>query len=276
MTASTSRIQAQLESLKASNLSADEREIFLYALLVQRGMDKTLVQILDSSKDRRSCNDKILSAVQMVKGVSYGFSQHGIVRRLDGRFNDDLKAEIAMMLRRLSDLLLERLQMQSFVTSGTLLGLVREGGFLGHDFDFDMAYISNKVTKDEISEERRDVMAAINGSGIFRIEKDFLGKAKVLFEIGSETVVLDLFVGYRNGDFFNEVPLEPNVVRFEDISPVRTMNLYGVDVFVPKFPEKLLEINYGTEWRTPDPSFRFDFGKYAQHYWFLKKTAITP
>lgn len=273
---SESNLKNYLDAHYGSSLTNEEKEIFFYALLIKNGLSKSLVQILNDASDRRSCNERIVAAVQLVKGPDFGFSQHGIIRRIDRRFDEAQKIKIASMLRNLSDLLLKEVGVESFVTSGTLLGLVREGKFLAHDFDFDMAYISKYEDKDEIKAERLDVLSAINSSNLFRIEGDFPGKAKVKFSVGDDTVVLDLFVAFRRGVFFNEVPLKANTILFEDISPVRTMSLYGCDVFVPKCPEKLLEINYGSSWRTPDPSFRFHFGENAKHYWFLLSNPISP
>jgi len=58
------------------------------------------------------------------------------------------------------------------------------------------------------------------------------------------------------------------------VVPLSTMQLYGHDVYVPKSPEKLLEINYGPSWREPDPSFKFKFGEHSEAYWFLYKKQI--
>ena len=45
--------------------------------------------------------------------------------------------------------------------------------------------------------------------------------------------------------------------------------MYGVSVTVPRVPERLLAVNYGENWRTPDPTFTFDWSKVSRSYDFL-------
>lgn len=274
MDADTSKVKKFLDSIISSELTENEKDILLFALLLKRGQQKSLVALLDNAADRRVCNDNINAALAMVNGPKWGMSQHGVIQRLETKYSDEEKAEIALVLRKMSDLLLDKLQLNSFVTSGTLLGLVREGRFLPHDFDFDMAYISNHTEQDAICAERRDVLRVIKESGIFTIKGTFTDKVQIHFNVGSQTGYMDLFVSFRSGIYFNEVPLKPDTLPIDEIVPLKTMPLYGHEVYVPKSPEKLLEINYGPSWRVPDPSFRFKFGEHAARYWFLHKAPI--
>ena len=272
----TSKVSDVLRQIEAFDLSDAEKDVLLFAYMLKRGLNEHFPSILDRAADRKSCNDRLNAAIQLVKGEKWGMCQHGMIQRLETRFSEAEKSEISGKLRSMSDLLRDKLGIDCFITSGTLLGLIREGKFLAHDFDFDMAYISRKMEKSAIAEERREVVDVINRSEHFRITNPFTDKVQVKFQIGGQEVYMDLFVAYRSGQFFNEVPLKPDTLPIDDVVPLKTMSLYGVDVFVPKFPEKLLEINYGPSWKVPDPSFRFNFGEHAAQYWFLHKTPISP
>lgn len=276
MSANISKIKQHLQTIESFDLSEDERDILLYSFMLKRGLQGMLVQVLDAAQDRARCNQNLNAALAMVKGPAWGMCQHGVIQRLEAKFDDGERSEVARLLRMMSDLLRDKLNIQAFVTSGTLLGLVREGGFLAHDFDFDMAYISNMADEDAICDERRSVVDAINASGVFEIRGVFTDKVQVHFKVGEKLAYMDLFVSFQKNGYFNEAPLRPNYLPYDQVSPLKTMSLYGHEVFVPRNPEKLLEINYGPSWRTPDPSYRFDFGEHAKHYWFLHKKPVEP
>ncbi|MGL5809092.1 MAG: hypothetical protein ACRCYQ_04015, partial [Nocardioides sp.] len=55
---------------------------------------------------------------------------------------------------------------EPFLCYGTLLGMVREGGYIGHDVDFDAAYISRHRTGEEARQELVDIALLLIENGL--------------------------------------------------------------------------------------------------------------
>ena len=263
------KVRDLLGLLGNAQLSDDEQDLLVHGLLARFNRTAELTALLNAADDRAACNQKITNAVKLVRGPNFGFSGHGIIRTISGRFSDEQKAAIVRKMYAFSCLLRENLNIQSFITSGTLLGLIRENRFLPHDDDFDMAYISAFMDRMEILKERRRIFECVNASEEFLMKERTGGRAAVFVTSPEVNFNFDLFVGYRHKEFFNEFPLKPEAMKFHDISPVQVMTFYGEDIFVPKSPEALLEVNYGKGWKQPDPSFRFAFGEHRKYYHFL-------
>lgn len=269
------KVKDILEAIRAQSWDDEaEADLLVHAILVQLNRVSDLNALLDKSGDRLAYNDRIVRAVRMIRGPKFGFSGHGIIQAIERRFDEDQKREIVRKMYDFSCLLRDALNIQSFITSGTLLGLIRENQFLPHDDDFDMAYVSAFMDRAKILAERRRLFDAVNAAPEFRIEERTGGRAAVFVTGEGVNFMFDLFVGFRRAEFFNEFPLKPNAMLFHDIAPVRTMPFYGQDVFVPNKPEKLLEVNYGEGWKHPDPSFRFNFGEHRAFYNFLINNKI--
>lgn len=271
MTESASKAKEILNLIYTNEWSDEERELLLHSMLIKSGQTKVLNTILDLAPDRQACNERILQAVHLVKGKNFGFSGHGVIKLISGRFNEQQKSQIVRLMYQFNRLLQDELNIQSFITSGTLLGMVREGQFLPHDDDFDMAYISNCTDKTAIVNERQKIFEAVNRSTNFNIEERTGGRAAVFVTDENLEFTFDLFAGYRNGECFNEFPLQPDTMLFANIAPVQVAKFYGEDICIPRKPEKLLEVNYGPGWKVPDPSFRFNFGEHRAYYNFLLK-----
>ena len=264
-------IKQIISSIYEKDLSDTDRLNILIALLVKMDEVDALNIILNNSNDKMACYNIITDCIREFRNKKLGFSGHGIIMPIEQRYSENQRKKIIALLFSFSTDLFECLKIESFITSGTLLGYVRERKFLGHDDDFDMAYISKETEKNKILKERKKIFEFINSNNVFNIEERTGGRAAVFYKDEDLEFVFDLFVGYRNNEFFNEFPLEPDTVLFKDISPVKCVQFYGEKIFIPRNPEKLLEINYGLEWVKPDPSFRFNFAKHRAYYNFLLK-----
>ncbi len=157
-----------------------------------------------------------------------------------------------------------------YVVSGTLLGLVREGGFLEHDYDIDLGVHAECVDFDAI-------IRRIDESDDFHVRKlDFariiiptedggcrLDALPIVLKITHRSgVFIDLFFHYREG-----------VIRWHGSSVHRWDNTYfdlasyelaGVPVLGPADADRYLTENYG-QWRVPIKEFNCSTGTPNAH-----------
>jgi hypothetical protein len=253
----------------------DKKEMLKICILVKLDVVSALNKYIEDSSNRMDAYELVDEAIKVIKGPAFTLTPHGIKRTIDGRYNVERKIEIINAIHDFSKYLYSTLEIESFITSGTLLGLVREGAFLGHDDDFDVAYISNNHAREEIIKERVTLYDTINLSDRFEASERTGGRLAVTARCKGFEFNFDLFTSWGDKDgFFNEFPLKPKTIKVDQISPVKTVKFYGVDINVPLVPEALLELNYGVGWKVPDPTFRFRYGEHQPYYRFLMNNKI--
>lgn len=155
-----------------------------------------------------------------------------------------------------------------YVISGTFLGIVREGGFLAHDYDIDVG-----VTFDPEHPERMDAMiATLGASPRFVVKKvddaqavvetapgrlavtRSLALVKLIHENG---INVDVFVHHREGDVLWH---GSSIHRWENRAfDLTDYELAGVRVLGPADSDRYLTENYG-DWRTPVTEFNCTTG----------------
>ena len=156
-----------------------------------------------------------------------------------------------------------------FVVSGTFLGVIREGGFLPHDYDIDIGIMERDFDLDQV----RGALALSNFC-IKKIDKsfDYHFNGKRFVRSGQKKITLikvvhdsglniDLFV------HFEEV-VSNNIVywhgsryhRWDNTCfELEKYNLCGVPILGPKDFDRYLTENYG-DWRQPVYDFDFTTG----------------
>lgn len=153
-----------------------------------------------------------------------------------------------------------------FVISGTFLGLIREGGFLKHDYDIDFGIFYEDLLFDEIVNKIQNsedfVIRKIDYlyEGVFKNDTFISNNEKkpVLLKIIHKTGLnIDLFIHYPDG---NIIWHGSSYHRWENkIFNLKTYLLYDLEVFGPDNSDLYLTENYG-DWRTPVTNFHFNTG----------------
>lgn len=177
-----------------------------------------------------------------------GFSERGEATR------EALLDAIEDVLGRLRD----EGGVDAFLAFGALLGAVRDGHFIPHDSDADVAYLSRHrdpvgVARESFALERVMIRA---GYWTWRFSSaDF----KVIVPDPEGGRAIDVFAGFVVDGTFYLMP-EVHAKDFDErvILPLGEVELEGRRVAAPADPEALLEITYGPHWRIPDPSFKFE------------------
>lgn len=139
-----------------------------------------------------------------------------------------------------------------FVAHGSLLGLWRDGGFIPHDDDFDLAYVSNATSPEEVREERYAIACRMEADG-WAVK---IGASGLIKPQTKGRKLLDIMPGWWMDDAFwcqawTRLPLSR-----DQLEPLRPVEFLGFHVWVPRDPEAFLDEKYGPGWRTPDPAYQ--------------------
>ena len=155
-----------------------------------------------------------------------------------------LRAELAATFR-----------LKVFIFYGTLLGCVRQGNFIPHDDDVDVAYISDQGEPGAVRAEFMAVCRRMAALGWGVRPKPFGAK---LWRPGAKrSLSVGLHYGWRNADgtlgvaYGHHGPPCP----IAEAPAFRTARIGAYDVEIPECAEAVLEMLYTSTWRVPDAGF---------------------
>jgi SAM-dependent methyltransferase len=194
--------------------------------------------------------------------------------RLQRKFDDtddEVRGFIIETVEKILRDLREKAGLDAFLAFGCLLGAVRNGKMIGHDADADLAYLSKHTHPLDIIRENRAAVATMIALGYQLVQMsaaDF--KIWVPLPDGRRCGV-DVFGGYYlNGDFYL-LPTVHGTLKRSSLLPTSTIMLEGRELDAPAKPEDLLEVTYGSSWRVPDPSFKYEhprsLSRHMDGYW---------
>lgn len=190
-------------------------------------------------------------------------------------FNDEGKLQLSKKLdlgwqetvvdlyERVCRVLEERHGYDAFVMYGSLLGQVREQGFIAHDNDFDMAYLSKETDGRAAAAELRDIGFTLIDAG-FDVETR--RTALHIHDEDDRATRVDLFHTYFDDDGRLRMPFgrasQSELTRDEwDGTEMGRMGEHSVRI--PKRAERWVEHIYGESWNVPTPGFHWDRARVA-------------
>jgi hypothetical protein len=197
-----------------------------------------------------------LAELRGLLAAGYVFGQDGRLR-LSKKLDTEWQANVLGLYGRVNRVLQDVIGRQAFLCYGTLLGAVRDNGFIGHDIDFDCAYISRYRTGRAAAEELAEVAFELIDRGFNVVPKR---TCLAVQDEPSAATKIDLYHLYR--DAAGQLSFPFGIAGTPDPSPdhfagVRIIELAGHDVLIPRDAERLVEVIYGPNWRTPNLGFRW-------------------
>lgn len=164
---------------------------------------------------------------------------------------------------------LEDTDIQYFCDFGTLLGLIRDKGFISYDNDIDMGIISDSsFSWDKLEKHLASVnikkIHSYNYNGRITEETyafpDGLSVDFFLYDVAEDTMTTNVY--YKNHSIVYDNANQRSVKkliypRINGITAI-SVNEGGASIPVPEDAEDHLEHIYGYKWRVPDPSYKPD------------------
>jgi SAM-dependent methyltransferase len=185
----------------------------------------------------------------------YVFDQRGRLR-LSKKIDKEWQRQVMKLFHDIRELANDRFGHDLFFMYGTLLGAVRENGFIGHDVDMDASFISSATDGPGAVADLRKLAFELIDAG-YSVE----GHPSCLHVTGPTGPRIDIFHLYFDAAdrlcFPFGVAGTTTFTR-ADWQGVQEIDFAGVTGVVPVNPEPLVERVYGSDWRYPKPGFRWD------------------
>lgn len=202
--------------------------------------------------------ERITNSKVMFRKLNEGyiFNQKGFLR-LSKTLDHEWQKNVISLYHNVRDFLKERHDLDVFVMSGTLLGTVRQGEFIGHDHDFDIGLISKKTTGDGAKKESKDFSKDLLDHG-YRLQ--LKPSCTYISHPDFEGAQVDLVRMYfdQSGVLRSAFGFATDKVFFRDnYRGTVKASLSGHEVDVPESPESYLEVIYGEDWKIPNPTFNW-------------------
>ena len=184
----------------------------------------------------------------------YIFDQFGRLR-LSKKLDTEWQRNVMGLFAAVRAFAKERFDYELFLIYGSLLGAVREGGFIGHDIDLDTAFICRATDGPGAAVELRALAFALIDAGY--IVESFGTHLHVTDDADTR---IDVFHLYFDADDRLCLPFGiagTTTLTRADWRGVEEIDLPGGKGVVPVNKEQFVEHLYGADWQTPKPGFHW-------------------
>ncbi|WP_165795737.1 LicD family protein, partial [Methylobacterium frigidaeris] len=206
--------KAVCDVIDATDPASDDFQVAKLALELKLGLIQVVETEIASSSDKDIAWTRVQRAVKIAFGEGYVLTQHGVSKSLGASLSPTRQAKVVSGVSNFLDRLTFACGLSCFLTSGTLLGIIRDGQLIAHDDDIDSACICNSSDNFNWALEWNHVFNVINKSGVAKAERHLPGLLHVTIQLDSgDTFRFDLFAARIENDSFIEYPLNVNLIK---------------------------------------------------------------
>jgi len=168
---------------------------------------------------------------------------------------DDFAKEIKLV----EILFKELFNLPIYLVYGTLLGAIRDKNFIMHDYDVDLAYLSQKTELSDIIEEYKSIIKTLTQYRRYKLnfyQKKFRkGQIKTWVNNSSYGEHLDVWVSYIKDNKYYCAALNRALTNEDNLSvdlilPLKTIKFRKEKLLIPQNSEKLLNYVF-PNWQIP-------------------------
>lgn len=188
------------------------------------------------------------------------FSQTGTLQ-LSKKLDVEWQRRVMDMYQQVRRVVADEFGYDVFFIYGTLLGAVREGGYIGHDIDFDAAFVSDRRRGKGAARELVQI-------GLLLVERGMhvqcMATALHIHDPADPSARIDLFHTFFDRDGMLSFPFGvagTSVVRREEWQGTREIDFPGGRGLVPVNAEDVVRLLYGDDWRRPKPGFNWNLDR---------------
>lgn len=190
----------------------------------------------------------------MTKSKKSIVTQWGTTAITFDSYSSTEKRQLLEAVKNLLAEIKEELGIEIFISYGVLLGGQRSGELIPYDFDLDVVFHSRN--KSEVFEACRKLSGWLVARGA-EIRPKNNGQFTAVFAMSAKALKMEFFAGWDDaGEYYHHFAVA-GTVDTQDVLPLSVMSIEGVDLPVPRSPAKVLEAIYGSDWRIPNPDFRY-------------------
>ncbi|MGA8113744.1 MAG: class I SAM-dependent methyltransferase [Actinocatenispora sp.] len=167
------------------------------------------------------------------------------------------QARVMGLYGQVREIVKEKFGHDVFFVYGTLLGAVREGSVIGHDVDFDAAYISQHTDGKLAAEELQQIAFLLIERGL---DVECKRTALHIHDADNPATRIDLFHLYFNDTGNLQFPFGvagTTEVSTSDWQGTKEIEFCGGRGLLPVNSEQMAEHIYGESWRHPKPGFKW-------------------
>jgi SAM-dependent methyltransferase len=170
--------------------------------------------------------------------------------------NETFFAQVDALFERVRSIVRRSIGAEAFVTYGALLGCIREGDFIAHDDDIDLAYLSRASGPEAVRAEFERVARALIDDGLHVKVGQYANLIKISAEKGS--LPIDLFYAWVDGEGRLDISYGyhgPAMAVGHDGLALKPGRIGRYTLPIPARHDEMLLQLYGPAWRVPDQGF---------------------